>query len=77
MANQAWQIPSPGKLAIGDLGPIPKPQANQVLVRVHAASLNYRDRLVVDHNPSYPTKAKKNLIPGSDGAGIVEAVGPG
>ena len=76
MANEAWQIKSPGKLALSDLGPIPKPQANQVLVRVHAASLNYRDRLVVDISDSYPTKAKKNLVPGSDGAGIVEAVGP-
>lgn len=77
MANEAWQIESPGKLVLGDLGSIPKPQANQVLVRIHAASLNYRDKLVVDHNPSYPTKAKKNLVPGSDGAGVVEAVGPG
>lgn len=75
MANQAWQVTSPGTLTLNDLGPIPKPQAKQVLVRIYAVSLNYRDRLVIDHSSNYPTKAKENLIPGSDGAGIVEETG--
>ena len=30
----------------------------------------------MDHNPAYPLKAKANLIPGSDGAGVVEETGP-
>ena len=77
MANQAWQITSPGVIGLNDLGPIPRPQAKQALVRIHAASLNYRDRLVIDHSKDYPTIAKQNLIPGSDGAGVVEAVGEG
>jgi NADPH:quinone reductase-like Zn-dependent oxidoreductase len=76
MANQAWQITAPGALTLKDLGPIPKPQAKQVLVRLHAASLNYRDRLVVDHSTSYPIIAKRDLIPGSDGAGVVQEAGP-
>jgi hypothetical protein len=42
---------------------------------MHAMSLNYRDILVADHSPDYPLLAKPNLIPGSDGAGIVESAG--
>ena len=72
MANQAWQIASAGKLVLNDLGPLPTPGPKEILVRVHAISLNYRDILVADHDPAYPLKAKENLIPGSDAAGIVE-----
>lgn len=75
MANQAWQIASAGKLVLGDLGPLPTPGPKEILVRIHAISLNYRDILVADHDPAYPLKAKENLIPGSDAAGIVEAHG--
>lgn len=75
MANQAWQIPSAGKLVLSDLGPLPTPGPKEILVRIHAISLNYRDILVADHDPAYPLKAKENLIPGSDAAGIVEAHG--
>ena len=76
MANQAWQITTAGTIGLRDLGPIPKPGSKQVLVRIHAVSLNYRDRVVIDHSPSYPVVAKENLIPGSDGAGVVEEPGP-
>lgn len=75
MANQAWQITSPGKLSLNDLGDLPTPGKNEVLVRIHAAALNYRDILVTDHSPHYPLKAKPNLILGSDGAGVIEAIG--
>jgi NADPH:quinone reductase-like Zn-dependent oxidoreductase len=76
MANQAWQITTAGSIALKDLGPVPKPGTKQVLVRIHAVSLNYRDRVVIDRSPSYPVVAKENLIPGSDGAGTVEVAGP-
>lgn len=76
MSNQAWQIASPGKLVLNDLGPLPTPGPKEILVRIHAISLNYRDILVADHDPAYPLKAKENLIPGSDAAGIVEVAGP-
>lgn len=75
MANQAWQIASAGKLVLNDLGPLLTPGPKEILVRIHAISLNYRDILVSDHDPAYPLKAKGNLIPGSDAAGIVEAHG--
>jgi NADPH:quinone reductase-like Zn-dependent oxidoreductase len=55
--------------------PEPKPGTGQVLVRVRAASLNYRDLLVVKgaYNPKMPLPR----VPLSDAAGVVEAVGPG
>jgi NADPH:quinone reductase-like Zn-dependent oxidoreductase len=53
--------------------PTPSPSANQVLIRVHAVSLNYRDLLVV--KGLYNPKMKLPRIPFSDGAGEVVAVG--
>lgn len=52
---------------------IPGPAAEQILVRLHAASLNYRDVLIVEgsYNPRLPMPR----ILGSDGAGEVIAVG--
>lgn len=55
--------------------PEPQPTAYQVLIRVRATSLNFRDNLVA--NGAYfggPMKA--DLIPLSDGAGEVISVGP-
>ncbi|WP_422928800.1 zinc-dependent alcohol dehydrogenase family protein [Singulisphaera sp. PoT] len=53
----------------------PEPGHGQVLVRVRAASLNYRDLLVAKglYNPKLPLP----IVPLSDAAGEVEAVGPG
>lgn len=42
-------------------------------VPVHAASLNYRDLIIP--KGKYPFPMKDNIVPGSDGAGIVESVG--
>lgn len=77
MANQAWQITEPGTITLNDLGEIPKPGPRQTLVRMHAVSLNYRDKMVVDHDPGYPIKHKPNLVPFSDGAGVVQECGNG
>jgi NADPH:quinone reductase-like Zn-dependent oxidoreductase len=52
--------------------PEPSPGHGQVLVRIHAASLNYRDLVTLD-NPRQRTP----LIPLSDGAGEVVGVGEG
>ena len=77
MTYQAWQITSPGNLTLVNLSPIPQPSRKQVLIRIHAAAFNYREILVIDHNPDYPVNAKADLIPAADGAGEVEAAGPG
>ena len=55
--------------------PVPAPAAGQVLVRLRAATLNYRDLLTV--KGGYGSRQKFPLIPGSDGAGVVESVGAG
>jgi NADPH:quinone reductase-like Zn-dependent oxidoreductase len=53
--------------------PLPQPAANEVVVKFHAASLNYRELLfawgLYNPNPRLPA------VPGSDGAGEVTAVG--
>lgn len=61
-------------LAVTDIGRPPSPGRGQVLVRMRAASLNFRDLLVM--NGAYGPR-KPELIPLSDGAGEVEAVGDG
>jgi NADPH:quinone reductase-like Zn-dependent oxidoreductase len=53
----------------------PTPGFSQVLVRMTAASLNFRDLLVVEGK--YNPKLKRPMIPLSDGAGVVEEIGPG
>lgn len=53
---------------------VPKPGPYEVLMRVHAASLNYRDHVIL--TGGYPGPVKKNGVPLSDGAGEVVAVGP-
>ena len=53
--------------------PAPEPGASEVLVRFHAASLNYRDVMVV--SGTYNPRMKLPAIPLSDGAGEVAGVG--
>src|SRR5256884_9450978 len=55
--------------------PIPEPAADEVLVRLKAATLNYRDLLTV--KGGYGSRQKFPLVPVSDGAGVIERVGPG
>ena len=61
-------------LAVVDL-PDPVPAAGQVLVRVKAASLNYRDLLIA--KGAYNPKLALPRVLGSDAAGVIEAVGAG
>lgn len=56
--------------------PQPKPAAGQLLVRVRAASLNYRDQLVVTGG-YFGGAVTRDTIPLSDGAGEVVEVGSG
>jgi NADPH:quinone reductase-like Zn-dependent oxidoreductase len=54
---------------------VPKVWPGQVLIRVHAVSLNYRDLLIVSGR--YMRGLKLPLIPMSDGAGEVVEIGVG
>jgi NADPH:quinone reductase-like Zn-dependent oxidoreductase len=55
--------------------PSPKPGPGQVLVRLRAASLNYRDLMIA--RGIYNPRLKLPIIPLSDGAGEVVATGDG
>src|SRR5690554_2703021 len=59
-----------------DERPMPAPGAGEVLVRMRAASLNFRDWAIVT-GKYFGGAVTRNTIPLSDGAGEVEAVGEG
>jgi len=53
----------------------PQPKTNEVVVKFHAFSLNYRDLMLVEGR--YNPRTKFPAIPFSDGAGEIAAVGDG
>ncbi len=55
--------------------PTPRPGSGQVLVRIHAAGVNPYDTYM--RSGTYAVKPPLPYTPGSDGAGVVEAVGEG
>ena len=55
--------------------PTPTPKAQEVLVKIEAASLNFPDLLIVQNK--YQMKPPLPFVPGSEYAGTVEAVGEG
>lgn len=71
-----WQIPAFGidNLQLAEK-PVPHPGPNEVLIKVHAVSLNYRDLMITlgKYNPQMHLPR----VPASDGAGEVVAVGEG
>ncbi|HLH33608.1 MAG TPA: NAD(P)-dependent alcohol dehydrogenase [Alloacidobacterium sp.] len=71
-----WRIPAFGidNLEFIDAPP-PKPGAGEVLIKVQAVSLNYRDLMIVTGR--YNPKMALPRVPVSDGAGEVVAVGEG
>ena len=75
---RAYQLPK-GGAGIDALAqverPDPKPAYRQVLVKVKACSLNFRDLGIV--RGTYRMPVRENIIPLSDGAGEVVEVGPG
>src|SRR5262249_61506033 len=62
---------SPDVLKLEEV-PTPKPAAGEVLVRIHASGVNPYDTYM--RAGTYPRKPPLPYTPGSDGAGVVEAV---
>lgn len=73
---RAWQIPSFGidSLELVERS-TPRPGSGEVLVKIHAVSLNFRDLMMV--KGGYNPKLRVPMVPCSDGAGEVAAVGEG
>ncbi|KQR44916.1 NADPH:quinone oxidoreductase family protein [Acidovorax sp. Leaf160] len=55
--------------------PTPAPKAGEVLIEIKAASLNFPDLLIVQNK--YQMKPPLPFVPGSEYAGVVQAVGEG
>jgi NADPH:quinone reductase-like Zn-dependent oxidoreductase len=74
---RVWQLPAFGlsNLELAER-PVPTPGRSEVLVRVAAVSLNYRDKLVVE-GELLPDRPAMPFIPVSDMAGEIVAVGGG
>ncbi|HEX6771825.1 MAG TPA: NAD(P)-dependent alcohol dehydrogenase [Acidobacteriaceae bacterium] len=73
---KAWRIPAFGidKLSLDEV-PAAQPGPGQVVLDVHAVSLNFRDLMTV--KGAYNPKLQPHRIPCSDGAGIISAIGKG
>jgi NADPH:quinone reductase-like Zn-dependent oxidoreductase len=70
---QAWILDqSPGSYRFGEVE-TPEPAAEEVRVRLVASALNHMDLWVTKGLP----KPHTPHVPGADGAGVVDAVGPG
>jgi NADPH:quinone reductase-like Zn-dependent oxidoreductase len=75
---RAYQIPKGGagiESVVQGERPEPKPGRRQVLVKIKACALNFRDLGIV--RGTYRVPIRENVIPLSDGAGEVVAVGAG
>src|SRR6476646_11667083 len=73
-AIQVHEFGGPEVLKLEEI-PTPKPAAGQALVRIHGVGVNPYDTYM--RNGTYAVKPPLPYTPGSDGAGVIEAVGPG
>jgi len=71
-----WTSDQPGRQNLKMISAeIPLPGQNEVLVRVSAVSLNFRDKVIIEGGMG--NGLPMPFTPGSDMTGVVEAVGPG
>lgn len=76
MSDYAMTVPAPGGPEAFERREIeaPRPGPGEALVRHTAVGLNFID--VYHRSGLYPWPVERDLVPGSEGAGVVEAVGP-
>jgi NADPH:quinone reductase-like Zn-dependent oxidoreductase len=72
-AARLHETGGPDKLVVEEV-PAPEPLPGEVRLRVHAAALNHRDVFITQGR--YPNIALPAIL-GSDGAGVVDALGEG
>ncbi|MFF3567518.1 NADPH:quinone oxidoreductase family protein [Nocardia jiangxiensis] len=73
-AARLTQYGPPSGISVVDLDD-PEPGPGEVLVRVHAAAVNYPDVLIAANQ--YQVSAPLPFTPGSEFAGVIAALGPG
>ncbi len=74
---KAWRVHDwcePDQMSFEDI-PTPEPGAGEIRIKNHAAALNFFDILMVQGK--YQTKPPRPFTPGSELAGVVDAVGEG
>lgn len=72
---KAWQVTAwgePEQMQLNEVA-VPEPKAGEVRIRNHAAALNFFDILLVQGK--YQTRPPFPFTPGSEVAGVIEAVG--
>src|SRR5262245_22523017 len=71
---KAWELSGFGlqNLRLTDK-PVPEPAANEVLVRIDAVSLNYRDKLI--YAGLYNPNLRLPVVQGADAAGEIVGIG--
>lgn len=73
-AARCTEYGPPSAIAVAEI-PDPQPGPGEVLVRVHAAAVNYPDVLIAANR--YQVSAPLPFTPGSEFAGVVAGLGPG
>jgi NADPH2:quinone reductase len=74
---KAWRVNDwcePDQMEFADI-PIPEPKPGEIRIRNRAAALNFFDILMI--RGKYQTKPPRPFTPGSEVAGVVDAVGEG
>lgn len=74
--QKALLVPSKGADFVVGPRPIPAPGRGQILIKNEAAALNPVDQMLQQFG-FYAEPYGYPIVPGSDGAGVVEAVGEG
>ncbi|MBU2980435.1 NADPH:quinone oxidoreductase family protein [Lentibacter algarum] len=73
-AMLSTEVGGPETLVLTDM-PTPEPGKKQLLIKVHAAGVNFPDTLII--RDMYQVKPPRPFAPGGEIAGVVEAVGDG